>query len=163
MKYAVELKKQAQNDNLPYEQVWCVYDRDEHPNINEAHSQARDNNIEVAFSVPSFELWILLHFEFQSAYIERDDVNEKIQNHFPQYLKGKSYYQLSANRMIAIQSHEKGNRVFKELPPYKIAITRAEKLRTQHRKAYRETDANPSTTIDRLIIALDDIAAKSSV
>jgi len=42
--------------------VWVVFDRDEHRDIDEAMRKAHKNGIEVAFSTPSFDLWLLLHF-----------------------------------------------------------------------------------------------------
>jgi hypothetical protein len=65
---AAERKKDAdgksrklKDDNQKYEEVWCVFDVDEHPLIPEAKNQARANGIEMAISNPCFELWALLH------------------------------------------------------------------------------------------------------
>ena len=57
--------KRKKDENLKYDQVWCVFDIDEHPFVPEAKQQARDNGIEVAISNPCFELWALLHFRDQ--------------------------------------------------------------------------------------------------
>ena len=158
MQYAVKLKNKAKNEGFPYEQVWCVFDRDEHLNIHEAINQAIANDIELAYTVPSFELWILLHFQDQSAHIERDRVNDSIKKHFNDYEKGKSDYQLASNGQIAIRSNGKGNRVLKELPNCQNAIDRADELRKTHRNAFRPTDSNPSTTVDELMKSLNEIA-----
>jgi hypothetical protein len=52
---AVERKREAdgkarklKDDNQRYEEVWCVFDIDEHPLIPEAKDQARANGIELA-------------------------------------------------------------------------------------------------------------------
>jgi hypothetical protein len=42
---------------------WALFDRDEHTRIPEAFSLAKANSIKVAFSHPSFDLWLLLHFQ----------------------------------------------------------------------------------------------------
>src|ERR1035438_2177974 len=75
---AVEKKKSAErlarsqrDSNLRYDQVWCVFDIDEHRLIPEAKQQAGANGIELAISNPCFELWALLHFRDQRAHIER--------------------------------------------------------------------------------------------
>jgi hypothetical protein len=47
---------------LAFDQVWCVTDVDEHPNLSEAIDMAGANGIELAISNPCFELWLLLHF-----------------------------------------------------------------------------------------------------
>lgn len=45
------------------DQVWAVFDRDEHPKVPEALEQCRAGNVGVAFSDPCFELWLILHFD----------------------------------------------------------------------------------------------------
>ena len=45
------------------DQVWAVFDRDEHPKVPEALERCRIGNVEVAFSDPCFELWLILHFD----------------------------------------------------------------------------------------------------
>ncbi|MFF3439612.1 RloB family protein [Streptosporangium sp. NPDC002721] len=44
------------------ENVWVMIDRDEHVDIERAVVLARKNKIKVAFSHPSFDLWLWLHF-----------------------------------------------------------------------------------------------------
>lgn len=39
-------------------------------------------------SVPSFELWLLLHYEDVQAPIRRDDVMRRLKWHIPDYEKG---------------------------------------------------------------------------
>lgn len=72
---------------LAYDQIWCVCDVDEHPRLNDALQQARDNGIKVALSNPCFELWALLHFQDQTAHIERDVVQHLCREHMPRYVK----------------------------------------------------------------------------
>lgn len=43
-------------------QHWAVFDRDQHPDIPQAFRDARRYGVRVAFSHPSFDLWLLLHF-----------------------------------------------------------------------------------------------------
>ena len=43
------------------DQVWAVFDRDEHPNFNEALELCRNNGIGIGRSDPCFELWLILH------------------------------------------------------------------------------------------------------
>lgn len=89
---AVARKKQAakmaqQDPNESLEAVWCVFDRDEHPLVPEALDQARANNIPVAFSDPCFELWLLLHFQDQTAHLDRHAASRNCKNHMPGYMK----------------------------------------------------------------------------
>jgi len=81
-------ERRARKDaNERYEHVWCVFDVDEHPYLAEAQQQARDNKIDVAISNPCFELWALLHFQDQRAWIDRSNVQRLCRQHMPGYVK----------------------------------------------------------------------------
>src|ERR1039457_414615 len=78
---AVFMKKQSERDakrrkdeNHRYDSVWCVFDIDEHPFVPEAKQQTQANAINIAVSNPCFELWFLLHFQDQTAHIDRHKV-----------------------------------------------------------------------------------------
>jgi hypothetical protein len=43
-------------------QLWALFDRDQHRDIPQAMRCAREGDVRVAFSHPSFDLWLLLHF-----------------------------------------------------------------------------------------------------
>lgn len=80
-------RKRFADDNLKYDEVWCVYDVDQHPKLADAYQQARDNGIELAISNPCFELWLLLHFADQNAHIERNKAAALLRTHIPGYAK----------------------------------------------------------------------------
>ena len=103
--------KAAKRDpNLRYDHVWCVFDIDEHPNVGEAVQQARDNGIELAISNPCFELWILLHFEDQTAHIERRALHRACVRHLPGYEKKvpfdslRRYYPDAVRRALSLRN-----------------------------------------------------------
>ena len=54
-----------------HDEYWCVFDVDVHPYLREATALAKSNGIKLAISNPCIELWFLLHFANQTAYIER--------------------------------------------------------------------------------------------
>jgi hypothetical protein len=91
---AAELKREAERKarsrrdvNLRFDEVWCVFDIDEHPFIPEALQQAADNQIRVAVSNPCFELWVLLHFREQRAFIDRGSVQRACREYLRDYEK----------------------------------------------------------------------------
>jgi hypothetical protein len=43
------------------DEVWAVFDRDEHPSVSEAIQRCEASKVGVAFSDPCFELWLILH------------------------------------------------------------------------------------------------------
>jgi hypothetical protein len=134
--YAVERKREAErqarkqkDDNLKYDEVWCVFDVDVHEYLPEAKQKAEANKINVAISNPCFELWLLLHFEDQRAHIERRDVQSLCRDHMPGYVKEVPF-----------------ERVF---PFYGEAVQRAEAL--EHWQETRGcAGENPSTGVHRL-------------
>lgn len=134
---AVKLKKQADHDakrradeNLKYDEVWCVFDVDDHLLIAEAKDQAKANSIELAISNPCFELWALLHFRDQRAHIERGKVQNLCRSHMRNYEKELDYEALR--------------------PRYSDALKRAEDLEKWH-DSRGTVGANPSTMVHRLV------------
>ncbi|MCE2515215.1 MAG: RloB domain-containing protein [Acidobacteria bacterium] len=60
-----------------YDEIWCVFDTDEHPNLPQAVEEARQGGIEVAVSNPCFELWLVLHAHAQTAHIDRHRAQQR--------------------------------------------------------------------------------------
>ena len=127
-----EAEKQARgakDDNLRYNEVWCVFDFDEHPNIPDAKQMARDNGIELAMSNPCFELWLWLHFADQPGMQHRHDLQRKMKQHIPNYDKHVDYSDYAAG--------------------YEAAYGRASRL-DKDAKAANEEGRNPTTGVWRL-------------
>jgi hypothetical protein len=57
---AAQERRDSGDDDLT--QYWAVFDRDQHTDIPQAMRAATEGGIKVAFSHPSFDLWLLLHF-----------------------------------------------------------------------------------------------------
>lgn len=64
-----------------HDEVWCVFDVDEHPHLAEAKQLAGASGIRLAISNPCIELWFLWHFTEQTAYIERHAAQEEAAAH----------------------------------------------------------------------------------
>ena len=75
------------DENIRYDEVWCAFDVDDHPNINNAKEMARDNGIKLAVSHPCVELWLYLHFADQPGAQPRDDMLRLLKKHVPGYDK----------------------------------------------------------------------------
>ncbi|WP_058556685.1 RloB family protein [Thiohalocapsa sp. ML1] len=72
---------------LRYDEVWCVFDVDAHPHLNEARQLARSRGIALAVSNPCFELWLLLHFRENPGARQRHDVQRLLREHIAGYCK----------------------------------------------------------------------------
>jgi len=73
---AVAARNAAIDEDAEIDEFWCVFDVEwptNHPGLHEAITQARNNSVEVAISNPCFELWLILHFQDQSAWLDSDD------------------------------------------------------------------------------------------
>ena len=88
--YKVDAEKSAKrerDDNIAYDAVWCVFDVDEHPLIPDAVQMARDNEIKLAISNPSFELWLLLHHRVSPGMKGRQQVRALLKRFVADYDK----------------------------------------------------------------------------
>ena len=136
---AKELKEEAEqaakredDENARYDSVWCVFDVDEHPKINDAVQQANDNQIHLAISNPAFELWLLLHFTDFAAGRDRAFIRGELRKHVTDYDKHVDF----------AKHYAEG---------YPNAVTRAEMLDETARTLGRGNHLqNPSTGVHRL-------------
>jgi len=131
-----------------FEKVYAVFDRDDHDSYFDALNLAASldgklkNDVKqtVVFqaiaSVPSFELWLLLHFEDIQSPLRRDVVMRRLKLHIPGYDKGVS------NAFSVTCKH------------VAIATERAERL-AAHFSAH--TDPEPFTAIVELVTLLTTI------
>jgi RloB-like protein len=69
-----EEKEDRRGRGRMHDEYWCVFDVDAHPYLQEAMDLARNKGVHTAISNPCIELWFLLHFHAQTAYIERHEV-----------------------------------------------------------------------------------------
>lgn len=84
-----------------FEQVYAVFDRDDHPTYHNALRKAAaldgklrsDLGQHITFravaSVPCFELWLLMHFQEVLAPVHRNEVYQRLRQHLPGYEKGQ--------------------------------------------------------------------------
>ena len=86
-KHAEKQARRTKDPNLQLEEIWCAFDVDEHPMIKEACQQADDNGVKLAISNPCIEIWFLLHFKNQQAFINRHDARRLLETHIADYDK----------------------------------------------------------------------------
>lgn len=65
--------------------VWVLFDRDEHPFVDESIQEAKESGVEVGFSDPCFELWPLLHIEDYGSQDGRHDLQRRLRRAMPNY------------------------------------------------------------------------------
>ena len=123
----------------PYDQVWCVFDRDEVPaeRFNQALLLAQRRQIKVAYSNQAFELWYLLHFHYCDVAQARHD------------------YGNGLSRQLGRVYQKNDPALYRELLPRQdVAIRHAERLLAEYNPANPAAD-DPSTTVHLLVQELN--------
>lgn len=137
-----QLVKKAKElqDQGDYDQVWCVFDRDDWipEDFNNAIHHAQSQGFKVAYSNEAFELWYVLHFEFLNAGIPRRDYRKKLD-----FLLQQKYQKNS-------------DTIYDELwAKQPIAIKHATNLLEQYSNHQMPGTNNPSTTVHLLVQELN--------
>lgn len=133
-KQIVRKAEQLQREE-EYDQIWCVFDRDEWDprEFREAIDQAARVGVEVAYSNQAFELWYLLHFHYNDTALSRQDYMNKL------------------NDLLGHPYNKNSETIFDELLPKQgEAIRNAERLLSQYQPRDPATN-DPSTTVHRLV------------
>lgn len=99
---------------LAFEQIYAVFDRDDHATYHNALTQAaaldgklrndlkQPVRFEAIASVPCFELWLLLHFEDVFAPLHRTEVYQRLHQHLPGYDKGQAGYYAQTHQYLDV-------------------------------------------------------------
>ena len=135
---AVAAKQQQERDERrghgrAYDEIWCVFDRDEHHRMAEAVALAAKHGISVAVSNPCIELWFILHFEDQTAHIERDPA------------QARSEALLKCGKTLKLEA------LTKLWESYDEAAKRALALDKKHHGDGSPPRANPSSEVWKLV------------
>ena len=139
---AVKHQKQAQKNGIPFDQVWCVFDRDDvnEDRFNQALSDAARRGFRVAYTNQAFELWYLLHFDYHNTGIDR------------------STYKLRLTAKLGYTYRKNDPGMYATLAGrQKTAISFAVKLLDEYDPADPAND-NPSTTVHLLVQELNKYA-----
>jgi len=145
VKFAIETYQKEQE----FDRVYCVFDRDRHTTYNVAIDKikrtrlGKGSKIFAIPSVPCFEFWLLLHFEYTTRQFNAPDdgsicaeVIKELRNYLPAYQKG--------NQDIFNTIQDK----------LETAITNARRVEKFHQTS--GTD-NPSTMVYSLVEDLRDL------
>ena len=124
-----------------HDQVWAVFDRDEHPHFNEAVELCRNHGIGVGRSNPCFEVWLVLHEREYNQPNDRHAVQALLKALRPEYeIEGAKTP--DCDDMIA-------------------RVGDAERRGEEQLQKREEEDSpfgNPSTTVGRLTCAIREAA-----
>lgn len=136
-----ELYEKSKKESNTFDRVYCVFDKDDHPNYQQATnaiSQIRYKDTFFAItSVPCFEYWLLLHFVYSTKpYQGTEDksvgshVLNELRKYIPDYTKGKK-------DIFSLLQHQ-----------LKTAIANAKRSNKEAESNYTD---NPSTKVVHLV------------
>jgi hypothetical protein len=127
-----------------FDHVWVVFDTDvphREGQLGSALQLARNHGINIAFSTPSVELWLLLHFRDRPGYLDSRAAENALEEAWG-------------------QKYDKDEETFKCLwlqlcPQIAAAVNRAGQIRQYHEASGAPFPANPSTNADLLVLAMN--------
>ena len=121
------------------DECWCVIDvewPEHHPNLARAIELAESEGIQLAISNPCFELWLILHFQDQTAFLDNrgaESLSRSLDGRVGKRVDGAKY-----------------------MPLRQDASKRALSLLTHHQRNQTSfPDDNPSSTMHKLLAATD--------
>jgi hypothetical protein len=146
---AIRLKAKAMRAGHPYNEVWCVFDRDSFPlgNYTRAFELARGADIKVAWANEAFELWYLLHFNYHDTGISRNDYKAKLKQSGLEYDKADEtiYDKVKERQATAMKFARRLERRWREMG-----------------ERFPERQ-NPSTSVHKLVEFLNELAELGAV
>ena len=77
--------RRKKNSFEEYDQIWAVFDRDEHPRFDEAVALCKNHGVRVGHSDPCFELWLVLHERDYDQPNDRHRVQAVLKALHPEY------------------------------------------------------------------------------
>ena len=141
---AIERKTEASRTHQPFNEIWCVFDRDSFPSHNyiRAFQLAQTHRIRVAWANEAFELWYLLHFNYHDTAISRGVYASKLRPHFA-YDKADDeiYAKVHVRQENALRNARRLEKYWNDLG---------------ERNPERQ---NPSTSVHKLVEFLNELAS----
>ena len=123
-----------------YDEIWCVFDRDNHAGVDQVLQEAQREGLKIAFSNPCFELWFLLHFRYSTRPRSANETLRDLKKKLPDYEKAdEDVY----GKLLAMQP---------------AAIANAKTLLAYHLEIGNIQYDNPSTSVHELVERLNDLA-----
>ena len=119
------------------DEIWAVFDRDDHPRFEEAITLCRQSGIQVGRSNPCFEVWLILHEKDYDKFLDRHKVQAELSKIRPEYHSGGSKTPDCDEMITRVEAAE----------------LRAE-MQLKHRALQGNPYGNPSTTVGRLTCAI---------
>lgn len=114
------------------DEVWAVFDRDEHPEYEESITRCKVEKVRVAHSNPCFELWLILHYQDYSKDCNHKTVQKDLGGICKEYSRKNKTVDCS------------------KIVPEIIAAEKRAAVQLKNRNEEGNSFGPPSTTVGRL-------------
>lgn len=126
------------------DECWCVFDVEwprNHPHLAEAMRLAEAHGVRLAVSNPCFELWLILHFEDQTAFVSTDEAERRSRG-----LDGRAGKRIDGDMYVRLRND---------------AVKRAIRLSRRHDENGTSFPRdNPSSSMHALLAAIEPAATR---
>jgi hypothetical protein len=141
---AIDRKEEAARRGEPFNEIWCVFDRDSFPaqNFNRAFQLAKSHRIFVAWANEAFELWYLLHFNYHDTGMSRTEYAGRLRT------------------LLKRKYDKEDEKIYDKLKPHQaMAMKHARRLENHWAEigGCNPEGANPSTNVHKLVQFLNDL------
>ena len=137
----VERAVQRKEVDHEIDEYWCIFDVEwprHHPNLDKARELAATHGIQLAISNPCFEIWLLLHFDYVSGFVDTPSAESR-----SRHKEGRSGKRLDAS---------------KYMPLRREAVKHAAMLEAKHKgDGTKFPDNNPSSSMYKLMNVIDPL------
>ena len=134
----IKIRQRKAQEKGPFTQTWCVFDKDDMSctEFHQALAEAKEAEIQVAYSNEAFELWFLLHFTYHDRYTQRAEYKKLLSEEL-----GSPYEKNQSDMYERLLSRQAE------------ALSNAVRLLATY-QPHDPTRDNPCTTVHELVQAL---------
>lgn len=100
----------TEGDTTEVQECWCVFDVEApkpyarpHAHLKEAWSLAKQHGIKLAITNPCFELCLVLHHRYQSAWLSNEDAehtSRQLDGHIGKHIQASTYMPIRSQAII---------------------------------------------------------------
>lgn len=147
--YVKRFKQSHSRDFQEDDIIYCIFDRNDNSNqkLNQAVRLAEENGVNIIFSNPCFEYWIVSHFAYYPHICDFNDLKSKLEEHMTRYEKN--------DREIYIKTKDKVTNAIKH-------SKRIGKKHIENGVELISRESNPSTKVYEIIERFKELKQQES-
>lgn len=156
VQYTKKIVDSKKEKGSTFDQIWCVFDKDDFDSFDQAIQLAIRYGFKVAYSNQAFEYWLILHFnDHQGGAMPRTDYSKRINGEISKY---GAFYDADGSKMVDenfftyLQSINPTSKKSRQ----QEAISRAKKI-FENKIGMKPSLSESITTVYQLIMEIVDL------